>query len=206
MLETLFAMDPATIFAFMAAGIVLNLTPGADVMFATACGLSGGWRAGVAASGGVALGAVLHVGLATVGLSAALMAVPHAMEVIRYAGAAYLLWLAVHAWNAPPPEAGKGTGSALRAIRKGFVTNALNPKVAIFIMAFLPQFLTPGAGPVWQQTLVLGAIFIVTGFFITGAYGALAGIFGGVLAAKARLLNRISAVIFGGLAARIVFD
>jgi len=210
LLDTLFAMDPAIVLAFALAGIVLNLTPGADVMFASACGLSGGWRTGIAASAGVALGATFHISLATLGISAALLAVPHAMDVIRWAGAAYLLWLAISTWTTPPlaPKSGHSGGKRQisHAIRKGFLTNALNPKVAIFIMAFLPQFLTPDAGPIWHQTVILGTLFLTTGFVIIALYGALAGVFGDILTKQAQVMNRISALIFGGLAARIILD
>lgn len=206
MVETLLLMDPTTVAAFLLAGIVLNLTPGADVMFATACGLSGGWRGGVAAAFGVALGSVVHVGLATVGISAAILAVPHAYDIIRWAGAIYLLWLAWAAWTAPPPEPDQGRRTYQAAIRKGFVTNLLNPKVALFIMAFLPQFATPAIGPIWHQTLGLGLLFIVTGLVITSGYGAFAGLFGAALGKVQGVMGKVSALVFGGLAARIILE
>ena len=206
MVETLLLMDPTTVAAFLLAGIVLNLTPGADVMFATACGLSGGWRGGVAAAFGVALGSVVHVGLATVGISAAILAVPHAYDIIRWAGAIYLLWLAWAAWTAPPPEPDQGRRTYQAAIRKGFVTNLLNPKVALFIMAFLPQFATPEIGPIWHQTLGLGLLFIVTGLVITSGYGAFAGLFGAALGKVQGVMGKVSALVFGGLAARIILE
>lgn len=206
MIETLLLMDPTTVAAFLLAGIVLNLTPGADVMFATACGLSGGWRGGVAAAFGVALGSVVHVGLATVGISAAILAVPHAYDIIRWAGAIYLLWLAWAAWTAPPPEPDQGRRTYQAAIRKGFVTNLLNPKVALFIMAFLPQFATPEIGPIWHQTLGLGLLFIVTGLVITSGYGAFAGLFGAALGKVQGVMGKVSALVFGGLAARIILE
>lgn len=206
MIETLLLMDPTTVAAFLLAGIVLNLTPGADVMFATACGLSSGWRGGVAAAFGVALGSVVHVGLATVGISAAILAVPHAYDIIRWAGAIYLLWLAWAAWTAPPPEPDQGRRTYQAAIRKGFVTNLLNPKVALFIMAFLPQFATPEIGPIWHQTLGLGLLFIVTGLVITSGYGAFAGLFGAALGKVQGVMGKVSALVFGGLAARIILE
>jgi threonine/homoserine/homoserine lactone efflux protein len=206
MIETLLLMDPTTVAAFLLAGIVLNLTPGADVMFATACGLSGGWRGGVAAAFGVALGSVVHVALATVGISAAILAVPHAYDIIRWAGAIYLLWLAWAAWTAPPPEPDQGRRTCQAAIRKGFVTNLLNPKVALFIMAFLPQFATPEIGPIWHQTLGLGLLFIVTGLVITSGYGAFAGLFGAALGKMQGVMGKVSALVFGGLAARIILE
>lgn len=206
MIETLLLMDPTTVAAFLLAGIVLNLTPGADVMFATACGLSGGWRGGVAAAFGVALGSGVHVGLATVGISAAILAVPHAYDIIRWAGAIYLLWLAWAAWTAPPPKPDQGRRTYQAAIRKGFVTNLLNPKVALFIMAFLPQFATPEIGPIWHQTLGLGLLFIVTGLVITSGYGAFAGLFGAALGKVQGVMGKVSALVFGGLAARIILE
>ncbi len=204
MLATLAAMEPATIAAFVLAGVVLNLTPGADVMFAMASGAQGGPRAGIAAAIGVALGSALHVTLAVAGVSAALLAIPGALEAIRYLGAAYLAWLAVKAWRAPPPDPRRGAARASRAIWRGLVTNALNPKVALFIMAFLPQFTDPALGPIWHQMAALGALFIVTGLVITGAYGAAAGWLGGAMGRASGIMGKVSAVIFGALAVRIV--
>ena len=207
MLETLLAMDPVTVATFMGAGILLNLTPGADVVFASACGMSGGWRAGVAAAIGISLGSLLHITLAAVGVSALLMAVPHAYDAIRYLGAGYLAFLAYKSWMAVPDlAAGKGVSQLSRAVGRGFLTNALNPKVALFILAFLPQFTDPAIGPVWQQVLILGLIFTVTGVIITSGYGAAAGIFGSALRARLGVMNKITAIVFGGLAARLVLD
>jgi len=208
MIETLLAMDPLTVAGFLAAGIVLNLTPGADVMFATACGLRGGARHGIAASLGIAIGAMAHVLLAVAGVSAALAAVPHGLDVIRYAGAAYLAYLAVQAWRAPPPvrDGIRAPERIPRVIRRGALTNLLNPKVGLFVLAFLPQFTDPGAGPVWHQMLILGGLFITTGFFITAAYGAAAGMLGGALQARLGTLNKLSALVFSGLAARLALE
>jgi threonine/homoserine/homoserine lactone efflux protein len=160
----------------------------------------------VAAAFGVALGSVVHVALATVGISAAILAVPHAYDIIRWAGAIYLLWLAWAAWTAPPPEPDQGRRTYQAAIRKGFVTNLLNPKVALFIMAFLPQFATPEIGPIWHQTLGLGLLFIVTGLVITSGYGAFAGLFGAALGKMQGVMGKVSALVFGGLAARIILE
>ncbi|MFZ5963484.1 LysE family translocator [Thalassococcus sp. BH17M4-6] len=207
MLDTLLALPMSTLLAFAGAGILLNLTPGADVMFATASGMRGGARAGVAAALGVALGSVFHVALAVLGVAAALRAMPEALQVIRWAGAAYLLWLAWAAWTAEPEtEDARGAQSLAIALRRGFVTNVLNPKVGLFILAFLPQFADPALGPVAPQMALLGAIFVATGLIITSAYGALAGLFGAGLRRHQRITNRIAAAVFGGLAARLVLD
>lgn len=198
-------LDPAAVAAFLGAGIALNLAPGADVMFATASGLSGGPRAGIAAAAGVSLGALTHAGLAALGLSALLAASPLAFDVLRGAGAAYLVYLAVRAWRArPEPVGAEGATRLARALSRGFLTNVLNPKTALFIFALLPQFTAPERGAAWVQILVLGALFATTGFVITGAYGWAAGWFGTKLTRHARLLSRISAAVYVALAARLV--
>ncbi|MGL4281259.1 MAG: LysE family translocator [Albidovulum sp.] len=194
------------LLAFMAAGLALNLTPGADVMFATASGLRGGPKAGMAAGLGVGLGGALHVSLAALGLSALIAAHPAALTAIRWIGAAYLLWLAVASWRSGPAEAQGGALSVTAAIRRGFLANALNPKVILFILAFLPQFTNPEWGPVWQQIVLLGAIFTVTGTLITMAYGALAGALGQRLVRRMSILNKLAGVMFAGLAARLVWE
>lgn len=207
MLETLFAMDPVTILAFLGAGILLNLTPGADVLFATASGLSGGPRAGVAAAIGIALGSVAHITFAALGLSALILTSPLAFKAIQWLGAAYLLWLAIKTWNAPADSAtGKGANSLYSALKRGFLTNLLNPKVALFILAFLPQFADPVIGPLWHQILILGALFCVTGLVITSAYGAAAGLFRAALSRISGPLNKLTSLIFGGLAIRLVWE
>ncbi|WP_372611975.1 LysE family translocator [Aquicoccus sp.] len=200
-------MDPATIAAFAGAGVLLNLTPGSDVMFASASGLSGGPRAGIAAAAGISLGGLAHTVLAAFGLAALIAASPVAYDAIRWLGAAYLLFLAVKTWCATPDN-GHGTGenSLYTAFRRGFLTNMLNPKVAIFILALLPQFTTPAAGPIWHQILILGAIFAATGFVITSSYGATAGFLRTILSRASGTLNRITALVFGALAVRLVWE
>lgn len=207
MLQTLFTMDPVLVLSFMTAGILLNLTPGADVAFVTASGVSGGWRNGVAASVGIALGSISHVVLAAVGVSAAIMALPWAYDAIRYAGAAYLAFLAIKTWRY---NGEMGTAQAVRgavhALKRGFLTNLLNPKVALFVLAFLPQFTRLDVGPVWQQILILGAIFVATGLVITSIYGVAAGVFGTTIRRASGTLNKLTAIVFGGLAARLMWD
>lgn len=207
MLDLLLSFPPETLVGFLLAGIALNLTPGADVIFATASGIAGGPKAGAVAGVGVGLGGLWHVGLAAAGVSALLAANPGALVALRWAGAGYLVWLAWKSWFAPPGQgAGRGVASPLRALWRGFLTNALNPKVALFVLAFLPQFTDPALGPVWQQILLLGGMFCLTGMAITAGYGALAGFAGKALGAKMALMNKISALLFGGLAAKLILD
>ncbi|WP_151717777.1 LysE family translocator [Gemmobacter serpentinus] len=206
MIDLLALVPPAELVAFLAAGIVLNLTPGADVMFATASGLAGGPKAGAVAGLGVGLGGLFHVSLAAIGVSALLAAHPAALTGLKWAGAGYLLFLAFKSWNAGASAPGKGVAHPARALWRGFVTNALNPKVALFVLAFLPQFTDPVRGPVWQQILVLGAVFTATGMVITSGYGLVAGLAGQALGRRMGALNKIAAVLFGGLAARMVWE
>ncbi|WP_235857797.1 LysE family translocator [Marimonas lutisalis] len=207
MLETLLAMDPALIAAFTGAGILLNLTPGADVLFVSASGLSGGPRAGIAAAAGVTLGGIVHTMLAALGLAALIAASPVAFDVIRYCGAAYLLYLAVRTWRAPPGiGATQGSFSLYSALKRGFLTNILNPKVALFILALLPQFTDPSVGPIWHQIILLGLIFSLTGLVINGAYGATAGLLRRTMSRLSGALNKITALVFTGLAARLIWE
>ncbi len=207
MWDVLTGFDPAVLAAFIGAGLLLNLTPGADFVFVSASGIGGGPRVGMAAALGVNIGVALHVVLAAAGLSALILAWPLAYDLIRYAGAAYLVFLAVQAWRSSGElEEARAASSMARAVRRGFVTNVLNPKTALFIFAFIPQFTDPTLGSIGLQILILGAIFLVFGGMFSMSLGAAAGYFSHILRARTRLLNRISAVMFGGLAARLVWE
>lgn len=205
--DVITGFDPTLLVAFIGAGLLLNLTPGADFVFISASGISGGPRVGMAAAAGVNLGILVHIAMAAAGLSALLIAFPLAYDVIRYAGAAYLIFLAIQAWRSTGEIGqGKAAPSLKAAIRRGFITNLLNPKTALFIFAFIPQFTDPTIGPVWMQILFLGGIFAMVGFAFALSLGALAGIFTNALKARVRFLNRLSAIMFAGLAARLVWD
>ena len=199
--------EPHVLLTFLGAGIVLNLTPGADVAFTMASGLKGGKRSGIAAAIGITTGSLLHTVLAAFGLAAVLISYPIAFDAIRYLGAAYLLYLAWQAWTQTGSQSkSEGASSMRKAIAQGFLTNILNPKVALFILAFLPQFTNPQNGPVWLQMLILGGLFSSTGIIVTIAYGLLAGTLSDKLHSYQRPLNKITALIFGGLAARLAWQ
>lgn len=207
MWETFANMESVTLWAFMAASLVMYLTPGADMMFTIASGISGGPKAGVAASAGVTLGLVVHITLAAAGLAVLIAASPVALLVIRYAGAAYLVVLAYQAWTAEGvSEDVAGRANIARAVRRGFMTNMLNPKIILFILAFLPQFTTPTAGPIWQQIVILGVMFAAGGFCVVSLIGLSAGVVGAKLKKATGLLNKLAAVIFGGIAAKLVLN
>ncbi|MBE1294487.1 MAG: LysE family translocator [Rhodobacteraceae bacterium] len=207
MLETFAHMDSVTLWTFMAASLVMYLTPGADMMFTIASGISGGPKAGLAATLGVTLGLLAHVTIAAAGLAVVIATSPAALLAIKYTGAAYLLVLSYQACTAKPvSDEIEGRANILRAVRRGFLTNILNPKIILFILAFLPQFTTTEAGPIWQQIVILGGMFATGGFLVVSMIGLSAGIVGAKLKQATGILNKIAAVIFGGLAAKLVFD
>lgn len=203
--DTLASIPTAQLMAFVAGGLLLNFAPGQDVFFASACGIQGGPRAGALAGVGVGLGVLMHLALATVGLGAVVAAHPNALRAIKYVGAAYLLWLAYQSWTAGPVDpSARGSVRPWNIIRRGFMSNALNPKPVLFLLAFLPQFTNPAWGPVWQQILGLGLIFALTGTLVTIGYGVAAGLAGQVIGKHLGLVNKIAAVMFAGLAIRLV--
>jgi threonine/homoserine/homoserine lactone efflux protein len=158
---------------FVVTALVLNATPGVDLLYTVTRTLQFGWRGGVAAALGIAAGCSVHALAAALGLAALLAASPRAFDAIRWAGAAYLLWLAwgmLRAAVAPPAEPPAGgaaatttAASARRVFLQGLTTNLLNPKVALFFMALLPQFVRADAAAKPLAFLFLGAIFIING-------------------------------------------
>jgi len=207
MIETLLNMDLWVILAFMGAAFVLYITPGADMMFTLASGISGGPKAGVAAAAGISAGVLVHTILAAAGLAVLLATSELAFQIVKYPGAAYLLFLAWQNWGDDGEvRMGEGTSSTTRAFRRGFVTNILNPKVALFVLAFLPQFTNPEWGPIWHQIIWLGLFLGVGGVITDGAFGYFAGLMADKLRASARMMNKVSAIVFGALAARLIFD
>lgn len=195
--------DPLLLLAFLPAGFALNLTPGADMMFCFAQGLRRGPRPAWAASGGIALGAIVHATIAGLGLAALIAAHPALLDVIRWIGVAYLLWLAVKSLRSTRSEIPQD--ASRHAFRDGLFVNLTNPKVILFILAFIPQFIDP-ALPVLPQFLAYGVILGLGGFVINGLVGQMAGGAGNRLARSdtfARWLGRVSAGVFGLLALRL---
>jgi threonine/homoserine/homoserine lactone efflux protein len=155
---------------FLTAAILLNLSPGPDIAFILGHTIRSGMRSGFAALFGIWSGACLHVLMAAAGLSAILAASALAFSTVKWVGAAYLIWLGIQALRSKGEgawikEAGKPL-SFSRIYRQGIMVSLLNPKVAIFFLAFLPQFVVEGAGPVWAQLLLHGSLIIVVAAFI----------------------------------------
>jgi threonine/homoserine/homoserine lactone efflux protein len=152
---------------FIASGLLLNITPGPDTLYILGRSASQGWRGGALAALGIGAGLLVHTFAAAVGLSALLAASATAFTLLRWIGAAYLVYIGVRLMRtgpAPqqPPAAAQAVGMNT-VFLQGFLTNVLNPKVALFFLAFLPQFVDPGASNKALAFLFLGCVFIVNG-------------------------------------------
>jgi threonine/homoserine/homoserine lactone efflux protein len=158
---------------FVAAGVLLNLTPGQDTMFIIGRSLSGGQRSGIAAAFGIAVGSICHTLAAALGLSVILATSAVAFTVVKVAGAAYLIYLGARLLLSKHAAAASGvapgavpraaSAGARAAFWQGILTNLLNPKVALFFLAFLPQFIDTTSPTRTLAFLLLGATFITTG-------------------------------------------
>ena len=156
------------LWLFVLAGVLLNITPGPDVLYIVGRSATQGWRAGATAALGIGAGTFLHIGAAALGLSAVLTASATAFTVLKIVGAIYLVYVGITMLRAPrlSPSSARVAlkGASLRAIfMQGMLTNALNPKVAIFFLALLPQFIDANAASKPLAFLFLGAIFNVNG-------------------------------------------
>ncbi len=203
-------LDLSQLLPFLAASLALNLTPGADMTYVIARSATQGRSAGLAASFGVSAGSVVHSLLAALGVAALLQHSETAFLVVKYAGAGYLLflaWKAIRAGDSAVTAARPLDRSGLwRIFGEGALTNLLNPKVALFILAFLPQFVDPTRGNVALQILLLGALFNIGGTTINGIVACFASAAARMIGNSAgfgRWLNRISALVFVGLAVRL---
>jgi threonine/homoserine/homoserine lactone efflux protein len=200
---------------FMAAGLLLHLTPGPDMLFVAGSSAAQGRRAGVMAALGVGAGCVLHMVLAAVGLSALLATSALAFEVVKWAGAGYLVWIGIgmlRGASAAPAATRPVHADARRVFWQGTVTNALNPKVALFFLAFLPQFITPGQPGQPLAFLALGALFNVGGTAVNIAVALLAGWVRATLArpgqgaAAGTWLRRVAGALFVGLGVKLALS
>ncbi|MGH2617689.1 MAG: LysE family translocator [Thermomicrobiales bacterium] len=179
----------STIAVFLLAGLVLVVVPGPNILYIVARGVHQGRWAGLVSALGVETGTLIHVAAAALGLSALLASSAAAFAAVKYAGAAYLLWLglrtllakdAAHEMAVPPP-------ASLRAIFwQGVTVNVLNPKTALFFLAFLPQFVDLARGSAGMQILVLGVLLTTPGLASDCVYALLAGGVGDVLKGSAR--------------------
>jgi threonine/homoserine/homoserine lactone efflux protein len=175
--------DAQHLVLFVFAGLLLNLTPGPDVLYIISNALRAGARAGVIAGLGITAGCFVHVFAAAVGVSALLAASATAFTVLKWAGAAYLLWVGVKlllsrpaekSWGSrgspPAYKGGQPPAGLLGVFRGGFLTNVLNPKVAIFFLAFVPQFIAPGTEHKALAFVLLGTLFNINSIAVNSGW------------------------------------
>lgn len=203
-------MPPLSDFlTFALATLILNLTPGPDLMYIIARSLGQGRQAGILSSLGIGTGCLFHTFLAAFGISAVLRSSPLAFAVIRYAGGAYLIYLGVRLLlrrgAAESPLQPRAPAPPAAIFRQGMLTNMLNPKVALFFLAFLPQFVSPQRGPVAMQMTVLGLYFILSGTLVCLMVAVLAGAAGDFFrhGTNAARLERASGLVFVALGLRV---
>jgi threonine/homoserine/homoserine lactone efflux protein len=217
MLETLGVHD-LPLFALTV--LLLNLTPGADMLFVASTGAATGRRAGLLAACGVGAGCLVHVTLAAAGLSALLAASDWAFVTLKWAGAAYLVWMGVGLLRGAKADASDGATEARAAVRpasantrsvfwRGALTNTLNPKVALFFLAFLPQFIAQDARHQALAFVVLGLWVTVSGTLVNLGVGWLAGSASERLTQRAsrgdlsQCLRRFAGFVFVGLGVKL---
>ena len=198
-------------FALVSLGMVL--TPGPNMIYLISRSITQGAAAGIVSLGGVALGFVFYMLCAAFGITALLFAIPYAYDALRFAGAAYLLWLA---WQALKPGGRSPfqvkklqVDGPRKLFAMGFVTNLLNPKIAMLYLALLPQFIDPAAGSVLTQSLALGAIQIVISVSVNAMIALAAGsiaLFLGTRPSWLLLQRWLMGTVLAGLAVKMAFE
>jgi threonine/homoserine/homoserine lactone efflux protein len=197
------------ILLFLAASALLTIAPGPDIIYVLTRGVSQGRKAGIAAALGFASGCVFHTVLAAVGIAALIRSSEVAFDAVRYAGAAYLVWIGIQALRHRSAFSieGANDAKALATIyRQSVIGNMLNPKVTLFFLAFLPQFVNAEAGHVGWQMALLGALFMVNTVVIFGAVALFAGWIGAWMRRKPAIgerLNVFAGITFIGLGIRV---
>lgn len=197
---------------FLIASLLLNLAPGNDMLFVFSRTLSHGTKGGIYSAIGVFLGCVFHIVLAAVGLSALIMKFSIAYDIIRYAGAVYLIYLGIKtilskvSFSETKTEINKTSNRNL--ILHGVITDVLNPKVALFFLAFIPQFVNPDSHYVWAQFLALGFIFNVQGTLMLVFFVLIIGKTTSFFKNTAfwRYMEKITGFILIGLGLNIAWD
>jgi threonine/homoserine/homoserine lactone efflux protein len=197
--------DPSSFALFLAAAIALLVVPGPAVFYIVAQSIDQGRTAGLVSTLGIGTGSLVHVAAASIGLSSLLVSSAEAFTAVKYAGAAYLVFLGIRrllARDEPTDQALRERKSLSRLFRQGVVVNVLNPKTALFFFAFLPQFVDTDAGMVAAQIALLGVIFVVLGLASDGAYALVAGTLSERLRGSERVLRvqrYVSGTVFVGL-------
>ena len=190
--------DSTSLWLFCLAALALLAIPGPAVLYIVVQSAEQGRKVGLASVGGVHLGSLVHVAAATAGLSALIVASSLAFNVVKYAGAAYLVYLGIRKLfeREEPVEVDIESKAMQRAFVRGVVVNVLNPKTAIFFLAFLPQFVNTDRGGVWSQVLVLGLTFIGLGLVSDSLYALAAGTVGNLLRRKRKAIRYFSSGVY----------
>jgi threonine/homoserine/homoserine lactone efflux protein len=204
--------DPSRLALFVGAALLLLVVPGPSVLYIVTQSVSHGRRAGMASVAGITTGTLVHIAAATIGLSALLASSALAFDVVKYLGAAYLIVVGVRRLaGLERPDEGRVTRSRSlsRLYRQGIVVNVLNPKTALFFLAFLPQFVDSTRGAAWAQILLLGLLFAALGFISDGVWALVAGTLGERLRRSRRfpqVQRYVSGSVFIGLGAVAAFS
>jgi threonine/homoserine/homoserine lactone efflux protein len=193
--------EPSTLAVFVLAAVALLVTPGPAVLYIVARIVEQGRWAGLVYALGVHVGTLVHVAAAALGLSALLVSSALAFDIVKYLGALYLMYLGIRRLltsDAAAAASAAAPRSLRRLFAQGIVVNILNPKTALFFLAFLPQFADPSRGQLGLQILGLGLIFVALGVVSDGLYAVLAGTAGGWLKQGGRFL-RVERYVTGGV-------
>ncbi len=185
---------------FLVASALLTIAPGPDIIYVLTRGISQGRRAGIAAAFGFASGCIFHTVLAAVGIAALIRSSETAFDLVRYAGAAYLVWIGIQALlhrKAFSIEAASDARTLATIYKQSVIGNMLNPKVTLFFLAFLPQFVNTESGLVGGQMALLGAIFMLQTVFIFGAVAFFAAMIGDWIRRKPAIGERLN--VFAGM-------
>jgi threonine/homoserine/homoserine lactone efflux protein len=192
---------------FAAASIALLLIPGPAVLYVVTQGAEQGRTAGLASVAGIHIGTLVHIVAAAVGLSAIILASAVAFSIVKFAGAAYLVYLGVRKLlERERDEVTEPMRAPLRRVfARGAVVNVLNPKTALFFLAFLPEFVDPNRGAAWSQVVVLGLVFVALGLVSDSLYALAGDAVGSFLRRRTKAMRRISGSIYIGLGAVAAF-
>jgi threonine/homoserine/homoserine lactone efflux protein len=204
-------LTPDQFFAFLAAAILLTLSPGPDNMMVLGIGMAKGRARGMAFGLGCALGCLSHTLLAAIGISALIAASPLAFTALKLCGGLYLAWMGFKAIRSRGGAAVNRLDGAKEPARtlflRGMLANAINPKVALFFLSFLPQFVAAGRGDARLQTALLGIVFTLQAAVLFGTLGFFSGAVGAWLGRRPRAgmwLDRIAGAVFIGLGLRLI--
>jgi threonine/homoserine/homoserine lactone efflux protein len=186
---------------FVPAALVLLAIPGPAVLYVVATSVDGGRRNGLVSVAGIHLGSVVHIAAAVAGLSALIVSSAIAFSAVKYVGAAYLVYVGIRKLlgkDEPVETVERAPRSTRRVFGRGVLVNVLNPKTALFFLAFMPQFVDPDR-QVWTQTIVLGLCWVALGLASDGTYALAGGTLGGVLRRRRKAVRYASGGIFIGL-------